>query len=188
MGLVIIPFIVFSQGQVRFNNTSLTLISTNSIVGGPATGTTSGSVGTYYFGLFVASVGTSDPNAFAFTGAYATNTSAGRLNGGNAEISGSTGANSFAIIVRGWSANIGHDWLAVTAYLSNPTFDAWYAESQIGVVQPTMPEGPYPSFFGTVPGAIPGFNLQMYSVPEPSSFAFVGVSAMALWIFRRRSP
>ncbi|HZR16622.1 MAG TPA: hypothetical protein VFE51_04785, partial [Verrucomicrobiae bacterium] len=42
-----------------------------------------GPVGSYYFGLFIAPAGTVDRYAFAFTGVYATNSSApGRISGG----------------------------------------------------------------------------------------------------------
>ncbi len=191
--LSLVVFLAFSlsaqgQGRVHFSNTSLTLASTNSTFGGPATGAISGAAGSFYFGLFSAPPGTIDPNAFTFTGAYATNTSSpGRLNGGDAEIPGSTGANSFALIVRGWSANIGHDWSEVLDYLANPVFESWYGESQIGAAQPTQPEGPYPSFFGNAPGSIPGFTLELHPAPEPTWFALAGLGAATLWFFRRRS-
>lgn len=184
----------YGQGQVVFINTASILISTNSVLGGPATGPILGPPGNYYFALFSAPSGTVDRSVFTFSGAYGTNTAtAGRFNGGQPSIPGAPADTIVSLLVRGWSANIGTDYAAVQNYLANPTFDAWYGESQIAVLQLGRGDPfPNPSLFGTFQGSglnqIPGFTLELNTVPEPSSFALAGFGAAALWLFRRRSP
>jgi len=176
-------------GRVRFVNTASTLITTNASLGSSVTGPIAGPAGDYYFALFSAPAGTTDTSLFTFTGAYATNIGfAGRISGGDAEVPGAVGGNVFALLVRGWSANIGHDYSDAISYLANPTFEAWYGESPIGTIQPNPPEGPYPNLFGLFPREIPGFHLDLHGVPEPSSFAIAGLGTAALWLFRRRLP
>src|SRR6185436_3705281 len=88
-GLFCIARTVQAQGTVDFGNSLSSLISTNSSPGGPPTGLISGPVGSYYFALFSAPVGATDPAQFVFVGAYATNvTIAGGLRGGFPSIPG----------------------------------------------------------------------------------------------------
>ncbi len=175
----------YGQGRVQFLNTSTTLITTNSLPGGPALGPISGG---FYFALFSAPAGTLDPNAFLFTGAYATNSTlnpVGRLYGSQVTFPTIT---PISLLVRGWSANIGPNYSDATNYLINPTFDAWYGESQIGTIMPQGGGFPIPIIFGLAPNEIPGFNLDMYSaVPEPSAVVLAILGAAALFLFRRRA-
>src|SRR5437899_11427778 len=111
--LLTAAFSSYGQGQVNFNNVpanSLTAISTNSVPGGSASGLISGPVGSYYFGLFVAPMGTTDTNAFIFSGLYGTNrTIPGTFQGGQPTIAGYPVGSTASFLVRGWSGNIGHD-------------------------------------------------------------------------------
>jgi len=178
------------QGEINFRNTAGTLISTNSAPGGLATGPISGPSGSaYFFGLFVAPAGTSDREAFAFTGAYASNTgTAGRLIGGIPAISTYPPGSTVSLLVRGWSANIATtDYAAVINYLANPTFVGWYGESQIGTL--FLGGGAFPALilFGPDTGQIPGFTLEMFPVPEPTSVVIVTLGLAALPLLRRRS-
>jgi len=184
--LVLSALVAVGQGQIRFFNTPQTLVSTNlplGGVGGPISG-----AGNYYFALFIAPPGTTDPQAFTFTGFYGTNTTtAGIFTGGQVAISGYVPGTTLSFLVRGWSANIGADYSAVTNYLSAPSFLGWYGDSAIG----TMPLGggafSVPNLFGIAAGQIPGFTLEVYGVPEPSSLTLLGLGLAATWRLRRRS-
>jgi hypothetical protein len=185
ISLLVSELFAFGQGSVIFANTSSTLISTNAIVGGPAAGIISGGVGSYYFSLFAAPLGTTDPSLFTFTGNYATNiATSGRLGSAIAvAIPNAPELTTIALLVRGWSANIGATFSAVTNYLNNPSFTGWYGESAIANVTLGSPDVGSPSLFGTTAGRIPGFTLEMYTVPEPSSLILAGLGAAALWPF-----
>ncbi len=182
--------VAVGQGQIRFANTGQTLISTNSLFGagsGPISG-----AGNFYFALFVAPSGAVDPDSFTFTGFYGTNTvTAGIFRGGQGvgyvTFPTDPPGTTLSFLVRGWSANIGSGYSSVTNYLSAPTFLGWYGDSEIR----TMPLGggavPVPDLFGIGAGQIPGFTLDVYGVPEPSSPTLVGLGLAALWLLRRRS-
>jgi hypothetical protein len=189
IGLLVCELFALGQGSVIFANTSSTLISTNAIVGGPAAGIISGGVRSYYFSLFTASLDTIDPSLFTFTGHYATNiATSGRLGSAIAvAIPNAQELTTVAMLVRGWSANIGVTYSAVTNYLSNPSFAGWYGESAIANVTLGALDVGSPLLFGTTVGRIPGFTLEMYTVPEPSSLVLVGLGVAALWFFCRRS-
>jgi len=187
------------QGLVSFRNSTgtATWISTNSVVGGPTTGYTSGPIGSYYYALFAAPTTQtsvdSSLSGWTFTGNYATNTLiAGRLDGNYTVdhavvISNTIPGMSLNLVVVGWSANIGHAYSAVESYLTNPTFDAWYGLSQIATTTVGGSDSSPTGFFGTNPGQMSGFSLNRYTVPEPSTFALVSLCCAALWWrFRRR--
>ncbi len=176
----------FGQGQIRFFNTGETLISTNSPSGGPAAPISG--AGNYYFALFIAPPGTSDPQAFTLPEFYGANrTTAGIFTGGQVTFPTYMSGTTLSFLVRGWSANIGSDYSSVTDYLAPPTFLGWYGDSEIG----TMPLGggavPVPNLFGIGAEQIPGFTLEVSGVPEPSSLALAGLGAASLWFSRRRS-
>lgn len=187
-----------TDGWVQFANTPLTKVMTNSVYGGPATGPISGPVGSYYFALFIAPTsiltctGPDDPN-WTFTGYYATNMltfSSGRLAGPpgpdaqyDVQIAGYAPGTQANFLVRGWSADFGHDWSQVRQELDWGAYGSYYAQSLIGTdIYLADAGGPYYDVFGATYG-IPGFTLN-YMVPEPSSLALAGLGAVVL-LFRR---
>lgn len=198
----------FGQGIVNFGNQSGTRISTNGTLQVAAP------VGTWYYALFrgpstMNSIDTSlNPTASGWTlVAIGTNTAlAGRLSG-NTTTEGAivtpTAPSTDDYAVAGWSANIGSDWAAVSAFFGGQSafsqsshaaggragVDGWFGiGGTIGndiIAQPTA--GSINNIFGTAAGLINGFNLNLFpAVPEPSTFALAGLGAAALVIFRRR--
>lgn len=177
---------VYAQGLINFFNNATTLVSDNGVA-------TSGPVGAYYFGLFIAPEGTSDPMAFAFSGLYGTNqASAGRFTGGaNQGMPNFPAGQTRAILVRGWSADLGHDWNPEWLQMVFPgaTPTSVYGTSAIA---PTFIAGGFdgtgtiPTLvaFGGTTGIQGGLSLEL--VPEPTSLALAGLGAAALLIFRRR--
>src|SRR5512132_1871775 len=94
----------FAQGLVNFQNGSSTLISYQN-PSMPAPMPLLAPVGSYYFALFAAPLGTTDPLQFEFTGAYATNIAvAGHIYGGTAAVVNNWPAGtSRAVLLRCWS-------------------------------------------------------------------------------------
>ena len=169
------------QGTVFFQNNLSTLIYTNSAPGGPPTGIMSGPFGTsYYFAMLAAPVGTTNLGAFSFTGGYASNYfAAGILSGPVVTILNTQTGQGEAVVVWGWSANIGPSFSDVTSYLANPTFTAWYGQSLIATVALgddfPPPQGP----FGSFPGQVPGFILDEHlAVPEPGPLVLALVACL----------
>jgi hypothetical protein len=188
----------YGQGLVNFFNGTTTKISTNSAVGGPATGPTSVSTESYYYGLFMAPNGTQTAGSFTFTGIYGTNTAAtGRFssdNGGQPSITGFAAGSTVNFLVKGWSANLGHDAITAQNYAANPGSiqGAFFGTSGIADGYLLGSAGSPPAnLFGPATGLGGGqlgpFTLgQLPVVPEPSSLALVGLGAAAMLIFRRR--
>jgi hypothetical protein len=197
----------YGQGQVTFANSGTTLISTNSVHNGAATGVTAanpGGSGTYQFvyALFVApstvnsQTGVADVNWQTLVG-YATNTTSltgGRLAGGQPVVPGFATGTTASFLLRGWSANVaGTDWTTARAWESAyettgfaPTSGYWYTSPVIQIVVGGAPN-PIPATFGATPGTTyQGFTLDLRPVPEPSTFALAGLGAAAMLIFRRR--
>ena len=141
----------YAQGLVVFNNTSTTKISTNSVAGGAATGTTVATAGAFYYALFFSATATTvngsasavAPTATAI-GTYVTSdgnwtangilgsssASTGRFASTSPNGDGSTTVTGLAagatgnFVVLGWSANIGTTLSDLTAWLAAPTFQA----------------------------------------------------------------
>jgi len=126
-----------------------------------------------------------DPRAFAFTGAYATNTTIpGRLDGGIAQVPGWQPGETNSVLVRGWSDDLGHDWNPVwlDAEFPGATFDiSRYGESEIvsrigGGFDGTVVLPPTSVFkTETDPEGVPSFIL--YAVPEPSTMTLLALGA-----------
>ena len=169
-----------AQGTVGFQNSLSTLIYTNSAPGGPPTGIMSGPFGTsYYFAMLAAPYGTTNLGGFSFTGGYASNYFVdGGLSGPVVAISNTQPGQLEAVVVWGWSANIGPNFSDVQGYLANPTFSAWFGQSLIATVTlgddlagPQIPFGPFP-------GQVPGFVLDEHlAVPEPTSRSLLLLAA-----------
>ena len=178
----------FAQGQISFNNGTTTLISyqTGSM---PSAQPLPATAGQYFFGIFTAPVGTTDPLAFTFSNTYGTNLAvAGRLTGGaTAQVAGWNPGTARAVLVRGWSADIGHDWNP--AWLTGITGAGPNTVFGTSAIAPSMTAGgfdgtgnvPAPVLFSST-GIPTGFTL----VPEPTTMALAGLGAAALLIFRRR--
>jgi hypothetical protein len=191
------------QGQVTFNNSGTTLISTNWVHDGAATGPIAAYPGSgpnqYVFALFVAPStvttvsGATDPN-WTFTGCYATNTTAatgGRIAGGQPILPAPYATTTtWNFIIRGWSSTIaGQDWPTAQAVIHSfeannalEAVDMFYGTSAIATITvggaPSLPSA---ALFGTTPGtSIQGFVLNMVPIPEPSSFALAAVGLVLL--------
>jgi hypothetical protein len=175
----------YSQGRVKFFNDRYTLIKyvpagSSEAVDLPAT------PGMFYFALFMAPVGTTDPSAFMFTGSHATNLAAAdRISGGTVDVPGVPAGTHLAMLVRGWSANAGTTWTAAQNFRADPKEDYWYGVSGIASTVVTGGSVPAGTIFSTmIAGATVGFTLDYFPVPEPSAFALAGLAA-ALLMFRR---
>jgi len=208
----------FGQGSVNFGNgvSAITHVSTNATLGGAASGggKIAGSVGSYYFALFVAdstvtSAGTAGiygaldptltPGWVQVANTYGTNTGVvGRFNGNpdsnDVIIAGRATGSSASFIVVGWSSSVaGADWAAAKTWIdlaqasgTAPTL-GWTGASAVATsVQLGGGLTPIGTIFGSAAGQVAGPLLQVQNVPEPTSFALAGLGAAALLIFRRR--
>ena len=184
MALFATGCLCLGQGYVQFQNGSTTKISTNSVVGGPATGVIAPLPGSYYFALFVGTATQTnvDSNFTAWTFvALGTNTAVpGRFWGnitmpwGNecVVVPGTCGGVSNFVIL-GWSANMGSNWHTAQAELANYQAHGgvsgpgeWIGLSRIGTnIALSCPNDPPNSIIGNSPGRlIPGFTLGLYPV------------------------
>jgi hypothetical protein len=193
-----LPLLARGQGTVNFANSSLTLISTDGVPM-PVSGTQQ-----FNFAIFLgpsATVGSSgqtplfSDSAFQIVAAYNTNSTslAGRINNrNNIDVTTGLGQGFFPgstvdFVVRGWSANAGATWSEALANWNNgtPLFSMFIGSSTVGNDTVLGPEFT-PTVFGLGANQVSGFN--MIQIPEPSSLAFAGLGAVALWRFRRLSP
>lgn len=178
----------YGQGTVRFLNDGTTLINYKADqAASPAA--LPAVANQFYFALFTAPVGTTDPNAFSYAGFIGANQGvAGRFSGGVVAIANNAPGSHLAMLVRGWSANCGTTWAAAQAFAANPSANYNWGQSGIAA-DVTLGGGAIPAgtIFSTVSAnATPGFTLDFVPVPEPSTFALAGLGAAALLIFRRR--
>jgi len=199
LGLIVLSeTITFSaaQGRLLWANTASTLISVN---GAPMPVRTSPET-TYYFGLFIAPLGTPAPEASAagyadpnwqFVVSYTLNhtsaAGAGRLqNPGSVSVTAYPPGATISFMVRGW-------------YYGTPVADdTWdyfkahpgpgYGQSEVGFLMLSGGASPDPNVFGTFSGIsmkqIDGMNIIV--VPEPSSIAMMMVGALSLCFARCR--
>ena len=187
-----------AQGLLNFfnANATVTALSSNSVVLGS---TPAGSLGTFRYELFRAAAGTTTDSGFVATGLIATNTTqAGRFQGGaSVAVPGTQLGGTAAILVRGWSANLGETW--AEAFAKQGVEGGFFGSSAIAPNLLLGGDGglgfiPVPALFGGNSGIVPqsatvGFTLTWVGgsiVPEPSSMALAGLGAASLLIFRRR--
>jgi hypothetical protein len=178
----------FSQGAVIFANNSSSYIYLNN---GAGPDRVTGSAGTYDYGLFLGSAGstslfqmqlvdtTGSPNAPTVAGF------AGILSGGTVNSPGNVGntlgwtANvQYAFYVAGWAASAG-------SYDNAVATGATSGISTLGFITPATGVTPIPNIFGTAAGQIGGFTMIGYPA-EPATVAISGLGAAALLLFRRR--
>ena len=175
-------FVVFTAGV-----TTATKISTNSVIGGTATGLTAAHAGQYYYALYRSTTATSVGGQttaisgsasvnYAFNDgawtlvAYGLNTSSsGHLTSIGADGSGQTtvpgvpGGTTAQFVVIGWSANIGTNIAAVQNWfgLGDPIYDGWIGQSAVsGAI--TLGDGGMivtPVVFGGFAPYLQGFTL-----------------------------
>ncbi len=181
-GAWLTSFASFGQALIGFSNDANSPVYTNALAFGGTRGLMAGPQG-YYFGLFIAPGGVTDPNALTFTGAYATNTPVpGHYNGGPVQISFWPVGQSYTFQVRGWSANLGHDWAVISAQETAGWADfGYFGEGPlVTVVNPggSPPAPPLQVNFGT-------FDLM--AVPEPTVATLAGLVLMCLVGRWRRS-
>jgi hypothetical protein len=148
------------------------------------------------------------------TGLGATNTYNGRLQAsgasGNIDLSSTIGWSNPTtnnLVLVGWSATLGTSWVQVSNECvlasANPNHYftiagdqqnqilCFFGESTFGYLKPNSAT-PGATIFGTSAGAnglpILSLNTQLYEVPipEPVTFALVGLGGLSLLLFRRR--
>jgi hypothetical protein len=212
-GVAAVAFAGGGGGEVDFENFSNSLIYTNSMHDGPATGLITGDHA-YYFMLLSAETNTTTIDATLGGGRpldqggwspetqglhLGTNTTTAGLMNGNylfgpaTDVSDGPGEQrNYAVV--GWSANIGNDWLnQVLPWWNdgNPTSGPSGFFGISDVAQDVVIGGggyPIPTIFGPTPGyEIQGFTLNLYDVPEPTAFVLAAFGIVALFIMRRLS-
>jgi hypothetical protein len=161
----------FAQGYVLFNNGTTTKISTNSVVNGAATGTTTAGDSLYYYALFYSTsqtaVNSGNTGTVGTNGAYVFNTanwtsggdigtnsisSTGRFlsqqadslnNSGASAVASSSAGGAYQFVVIGWSGNIGSTLASVETWYNNGSpFAGYIGESVVSGTITTGSGGP----------------------------------------------
>jgi hypothetical protein len=206
--------LTFSAITGQYNNNISTLFGGPG--GGTGTATPTAAGGFYYELLYnTAFTGSAvaKPTSIAAlatqwvdTGLEANNSTAtaGRLTAMNANTAavipswvggiGTLGGTTNNIILVGWSANLGTTWAAARTLLQNwdnSVTGAYFGMSNTGYLVPNT-GSPGATVFAVAANAngLPIYSLatQLYAlpVPEPATFALVGLGALSLLLFRRR--
>lgn len=186
----------FGQGTVDFNNKASVLGSANDYMvryqtGDARNGTPVVNDGgaAYVAQLWYGAVG-SDVNSFQAVATTAPfravgSSLAGTWNGSARQIPapyGIGGTTSVDLQVRVWDSSLAADWAAVQSMLTAGTYTGLLGSSQ-----------PFTfNFFASSPPAVTdddmvnfrGFTIA--AVPEPSTFALLGLGALGMLIFRRK--
>jgi hypothetical protein len=151
----------YSQGTVRFLNDGNTLIQYEPCPGALPTPLPP-VARQFYFALFIAPLGTTDPNAFTYTGYTAANLAvAGRFSGGVVALTNQPPGTHLAMLVRGWSANAGTTWPEAIAFMAALGAGYHYGVSAIAsdVVLGGDAIPPGTIFSTVIPGCTTGFKL-----------------------------
>ena len=186
----------YSQGLFNWQNSASTLIS----AGGSNTVNVAGQC--YYAVFFgpsttVVANGLTRPfNDSAFQAPAAMNTNAaaaGRLATRSGVDGGAASGSTLDFVIRGWSANAGTTWAEALANWNNgvplASVGTGMFLGQTTVLDNFVLGGgplPVPGLMGTTLPSAPGFNMDFYAAPEPSSMAIAGLGAASLLLFRRR--
>ena len=109
----------------------------------------------------------------------------GGINGGTATIAGWTPGTTEYVEVVGWSASVGTTWAQFLAEFQSGYVSGLYGWSSVGTVTSggvgTPASPPAPLFTPNGPSGI-----QMGVVPEPATFALIGIGGLGLAMVRRR--
>jgi len=203
LALAVSASIGFSQGTVNFYNIAAGYAVTTN--GTAANGTTTGKIDTgvnsYYFALLIQANNGTAPSSNPLTGGW----SFGSLINNSTLLAGGVGNNASKattvtgwaagtadyVEVVGWSASLGSTWSAIAAELTSGQWAAagYYGVSGIGSVTsggagtPAAPPAPIFSPTGVASGwALNGVG----AVPEPTTFALIGLGGLGLAMIRRR--
>jgi hypothetical protein len=175
---------VFGQGQVAFVNLNGAAGVNAPVLDGLNT-TLRLAGANYQAGLFAGSTSTS----LAYIGnatPFLTAGGAGYFNGGATTLAGIPGGSTVWLQVVAWDATLkgtatGASWAQATAFDAAGANDVWGMSKVFSVVAADPTTSP-----PQTPSALVGLQSFALSVPEPSTFALMGLGAAALMIFRRR--
>jgi len=174
----------YGQGQIGFSNAGFGVFDTNTDA------KVFGSVGTWEYGLYLASAGTTlfsqftlvdsvlSPNATSAASPFA-----GFINGGTVNSPGNV-ANTldfaagtpYAFYVAAWSAAAGSSYATALAN-SGSVVGFEDGISALGSITPTASPSPVAQLFGSSAGQITTFFVA--PVPEPATLALGGLGAMS---------
>jgi hypothetical protein len=190
-GILILTANSYAQGTISFVNNSSTLVTLINEFG-MNLGATPGTLGGYRYELFVAPAGTSNPNLFTTTGLIATNTTTGRFSGGVLAIPGYVPGETVSILIRGWAAILGTNYLSASPYfvvIGSPTGHVGQSSIALNFVlggfdgSTTLVTRPA---FGGSQGIQTGFSLfSNQFIPEPTTSALTMFGLVALAYSRR---
>jgi len=181
----------FAQSRVGFFNSSASAI----LVDAEAGSKMFGSAGTYDFGLYMGSAGSTSlyqmqlvalatsPNVAASTtfnaGLFAYPGSSVTSPGNVANTLDFVAGTQYAFYVAGWQASGGSD------FFTTADSGAGTGLSSLGFITPVTGATPIPNVFGTAAGQIGGFTIVGYPA-EPATIAISGLGAAALLLFSHR--
>lgn len=165
----------FAQGTINFANNSSNLVTTNNGTVGNA------AVGFLTFGLY-GNVQGSSSNSLVLLATTGVGPVAGRFNGGAKTNTFIAGGAIGTFQIRAWSGGFASYELA----LQNGTASTLVGASPIWEQATGNPNPPAtaPASFVFGPGGFTGFTV--VPVPEPSTYALMGLAAGSIWMIRRR--
>ncbi|MGD0259053.1 MAG: LamG domain-containing protein [Verrucomicrobiota bacterium] len=201
----------FGLGIVDFENFSNSLIYTNAVHNGPATGLISGAAGAYYFALLSGLTNATTIDATLDNGTplasggwvyedLGTNTATPGLMNGNYTTDPGVGVSQSSgdpanFVVVGWSANIGTTFSQAKIWWNNgcPTAGPSGYFGISGIAQDIIVGGnpyPVPTIFGPTPRyEIQGFTLNWYALPpQVATLPATGSPATAVTLNGTVSP
>jgi len=156
-----------------------------------------GSAGTFDFGLYMGSAGSTvlsqmqlvdiavSPNAATPTtfnaGAFSADSTFVTSPGNVANTLNFQANTQYAFLIAGWTAADGFTYQQAVAS-DDPS--VYLGVSSLGFITPVVLPNPPPNVFGTGPGQVLGFTLT--GSPEPVGMVIGSMGAAALLLFRRR--